>query len=214
MKKLLVLSVFVLSLFGCNAEHSDTIQNAQLIILLIVVGFAYYLYIQIESLKSDIKNLKRKVDTKNTKNDIVWKTTVENKMNQISKELKDIQAELTELKKRLNSKPPESDESENDEPEKEPDVIYFRFKNNTELQQQVSNEQDAEFKVFNIENNQASFEYCGSVKNPEYFRHVCSFDKNPFSIDSPNKVITTQPGIVKLENEKWIVTKKAKIKFI
>jgi hypothetical protein len=94
------------------------------------------------------------------------------------------------------------------------DVIFFRSKQGKTLQEEVNDESEAVFKVFNIKNNEANFKYCGGVKNPDYFGDECNFENRPYEINYTN-IKTTTPGVVKKDNNgNWEVTTPAKIKFL
>lgn len=95
------------------------------------------------------------------------------------------------------------------------DVRFFRSKQGKILLEEISNERDAVFKVFNIKGSEAKFVYCGEIQNPDWFGVIVEFVNNPQEIYSKTKIDTTSPGIVKMDsNNNWEVTTPAKIKFV
>jgi hypothetical protein len=96
-----------------------------------------------------------------------------------------------------------------------PDIRFFRSKKGKVLMEEVTNERDAAFKVFNIKNNEAKFVYCGDIQNPDWFGAIVEFVNNPQEISNKTKIDTTTPGIVKINsNNNWEVITPAKIKFV
>lgn len=92
------------------------------------------------------------------------------------------------------------------------DAIYFRSKQELKLLEEV-NKAEGVFKVFNIKNNEANFEYCGGVVNPDFFEKVCVFANNPHGIQVKS-IKTVVPGkVTKDDNGNWVIVGKAEIKF-
>jgi polyhydroxyalkanoate synthesis regulator phasin len=92
---------------------------------------------------------------------------------------------------------------------------FFKTKNGKILQEELSNSAESSFKVFNINNNEAKFEYCGGIVNSDFFDGVCQFQNNPAEVPNKTKIITTTPGVVKKDiNGNWIVETLATIKFV
>ena len=92
---------------------------------------------------------------------------------------------------------------------------FFRTKNGNILNEELNNSTDASFRVFNIRNNEADFEYCGGLVNPDYFDGVCIFENNPANIPEKTRINTVKHGIVKKDNNNnWVVDEPAIIKFI
>lgn len=93
-------------------------------------------------------------------------------------------------------------------------IKYFRTKQGKVLQEEVSNQSDASFKIYDINNNEAKFEYCGGVINPDFFTEICTFENNPADVPHKKEIRTTAYGTVKKDNNNWVIDKPAKIKFI
>jgi len=93
-------------------------------------------------------------------------------------------------------------------------IKYFRTKQGKVLQEEVSNQSDASFKIYDINNNEAKFEYCGGVVNPDFFTEICTFENNPADVPHKKEIRTTAYGTVKKDNNNWVIDKPAKIKFI
>lgn len=97
---------------------------------------------------------------------------------------------------------------------KNENVVFFKSKNGKILTEELQNSTEASFKLYNINDNEAEFSYCGGVVNQDFFTDVCSFANNPSDVPNKTKITTTTPGVVKKDsNNKWEVTEKAKIKF-
>lgn len=93
--------------------------------------------------------------------------------------------------------------------------LYFASKSERQLTDQLSNSNNASFKVYAVNVNDAKFEYIGSVRNENWFEGICTIENAANDNLSDKKQInTTQPGTVKKENNNWVVSKPAKIKFI
>lgn len=94
------------------------------------------------------------------------------------------------------------------------DDKFFKSKNGKILIEELYSSADSSFRVFNITGNDANFEYCGGVINPDFFTDVCSFVNNPSDVPNKTRITTTIPGTVKKDsNNKWEIIEKAKIKF-
>ena len=93
--------------------------------------------------------------------------------------------------------------------------IFFKTKNGKVLQEKLLRAQESAFKVYDINNYEAKFDYCGGVVNPDFFDGVCNFENNPAKIESIRNIETTTPGIVKKDNNgDWVVETSAIIKFV
>lgn len=93
--------------------------------------------------------------------------------------------------------------------------IFFKTKNGKVLQEKLLSAQESAFKVYDINYNEAKFDYCGGVVNPDFFDGVCNFENNPAKIESIRNIETTTPGIVKKDNnDDWVVETPAIIKFV
>lgn len=73
-------------------------------------------------------------------------------------------------------------------------IKYFRTKQGKVLQEEVSNQSDASFKIYDINNNEAKFEYCGGVVNPDFFTEICTFENNPADVPHKKEIRTTAYG--------------------
>jgi len=94
------------------------------------------------------------------------------------------------------------------------DEKFFKSKNGRILIEELHNSTDASFRVFNITDNDAKFEYCGGVINQDFFTDVCSFANNPSDVPYKTRITTTIPGTLKKDSKNnWEVVEKAKIKF-
>lgn len=93
--------------------------------------------------------------------------------------------------------------------------IFFKTKNGRALQEKLPSAQESAFKVYDLNNNEAKFDYCGGVVNPDFFGGVCNFENNPSKIESIKSIETTTPGRVKKDNNgDWVVETPAIIKFL
>jgi hypothetical protein len=94
-------------------------------------------------------------------------------------------------------------------------VEFFRSKQGKTLLEEVSDEREASFKVFDINHSEAKFEYCGGVVNIDFFNDICTFENNPAKVPNKTKIITAAPGTVREgSNSSWEVDTPAKIKFV
>ena len=92
-------------------------------------------------------------------------------------------------------------------------IKFFRSKQGKTLMEEADSK-SAIFKVFNITGNEAEFEYCGGVQNPDFFTEICSFENNPADVPNKTKIITSMQGVVRKDsNNNWEVITPAKIKF-
>lgn len=92
-------------------------------------------------------------------------------------------------------------------------ILYYRTKHGTILQEAV-NENEGVFKVFDIAENEAKFEYCGGAINPDFFIDICIFENNPQEIPDFTTIETTLPGKVEKDNNgNWEIITTARIKF-
>ena len=107
----------------------------------------------------------------------------------------------------LNEKSKESSKITNE------NILYFRSKSVKTLIDELNCDDGAAFKVSDIKESEANFEYCGNVVNADFFTGICSFDNNPDTIPYKTKITTIEKGIVRKENNKWEVTTPAKIRF-
>jgi hypothetical protein len=91
---------------------------------------------------------------------------------------------------------------------------FFRSKQGKFLTEEVFDSREAKFKVSHIRENEASFEYCGTVVNADFFTDVCGFENNPQDVPNKTRIETTVPGRVRKDvNNNWEVINPAKIKF-
>lgn len=125
----------------------------------------------------------------------------------LEEEIKKIDSELKQLDYQNKD---DFDKSESGiESEK---IIYCSLRGDKKLYESEKNYDS--FKVFDIDNNTAKFEYCGDPININYFDDVASFVNNPYDIPNVERIITIEPGIVeKDEKNEWVIKKRVKIKF-
>jgi hypothetical protein len=137
-------------------------------------------------------------------------------INLIDNKIAVLETQVKELQKRENNEGRRKNTEENvsDLQSKIDDVKYFKSKNGKMLIEELQNSSDASFKIFNVIENEAKFEYCGGVVNQDFFTDVCSFANNPSDVPNKTKITTMVPGVVKKDsNNIWEVTDKARIKF-
>jgi hypothetical protein len=92
---------------------------------------------------------------------------------------------------------------------------FFKTKNGKILQEELPNSFESSFRVFNINNNEAEFAYCGGIVNSDFFDGVCIFQNNPADVLNKSKIETAIPGMIKKDAKgNWIVEKPATIKFL
>lgn len=179
---------------------------------------------KVQSGEYDIKNLVKTVDSikKNTGN--IYTLKFQNIPQSIEKHEQDIVSLILKVKglqSQLNgdgeetkTKEPKTEEEVYDTQTKNENVLFFKSKNGKILTEELQNSNEASFKLYNINDNEAEFSYCGGVVNQDFFTDVCSFANNPSDVPNKTKITTTTPGVVKKDsNNKWEVTEKAKIKF-
>lgn len=136
---------------------------------------------------------------------------LENRLNELSEDVKKKNAEGA--KKNVNQ---QSSEQTSNLPLQSnyPVEKYFSSKSNKQLIDELQNSVNASFKVNKIKGNEAEFEYVGAVRNENWFEGVCTIENLANDNLSDKKYIrTTFPGKVAKENEFWVVTTPAKIKF-
>jgi hypothetical protein len=93
--------------------------------------------------------------------------------------------------------------------------VYFASKSEKQLTEQLPNSANASFKVYAANDNEAKFDYIGAVRNENWFEGICTIENAANDNLSDKKQINTiNPGKVKKENNNWIVTTPAKIKFV
>jgi len=95
------------------------------------------------------------------------------------------------------------------------EVKFFSGKFDKILEGELSNGSGANFKIFNIDQNQAEFEYCGSVKNENYFDSIAKITNDiSDNLSSKREIITVKPGVVVKEGGNWKVDQRVEIKFL
>jgi len=93
-------------------------------------------------------------------------------------------------------------------------ALYFESKSNNILIGKLPNSANAKFKVFDINGNDGKFIYIGPAINENWFETVCNITNLASEeLGRKTKIITTQAGIVRNENDNWVVIKRANIKF-
>ncbi len=127
-------------------------------------------------------------------------------------QLKEIENELSTLEGKDSNVKPVRDENKLESGE----VKFFGNKNNKTLEGELSNSSGASFKVFNINGNQAEYQYCGAIKNENWFESVAKITNSASdTLNDRKEIITIKPGIVIKNTEgKWEVKHPTEIKFI
>lgn len=141
----------------------------------------------------------------------------EDKLNALERKIGGMQEILTKIQKnpRVNEVNKNDSESNKEINIEKSEIKFFRSKNGKTLQEELFSDSNASFKVLNIKNNEANFEYCGGVVNLDFFDGVCSFENNPADVPNKTRINTVAQGTVKKDNNNnWVVDKPAKIKFI
>lgn len=116
--------------------------------------------------------------------------------------------ECIKLEQKDDSKPFENN---NVQEKSKPDVQFYRLPQNNIFTEEIVNQEVADFKIFNIKDDRANFEYCGNAVNSDLLKVVCTFENSP---NAGDKITTTEKGVVKQDsNNNWEVTIPAKIKF-
>jgi hypothetical protein len=164
-------------------------------------------------------NLKNQLETlENKMNGLQIKMNQDN-VNMFEDKLQKLDRQFGDLQEKVNNLSKSSDIDtknkvvENIKPENE-GIKYFRSKQGRFLLEEVVNESEGAFKVFDIKGNEARFEYCGGVVNSDFFTDICSFENNPADIPNKIKIKTIIAGVVKKDhNSNWEVYTPAKIKF-
>ncbi len=181
------------------------------IVLMVFAFFLYRLWKRCAKLKKTILEI-----LQNSSEGSI--TMYVNKLQQLERRLGELKSDVDKLKKQeVGAKPPQLDNEQPKSSEQKDnlEIKFFRSKQGKILLEEVSNEIDAAFKVFNIKENEAKFIYCGGIQNPDWFGEIVEFANNPQEIPNKIKIDTTTPGIVKKDsNNNWLVTIPAKIKFV
>lgn len=184
------------------------------LVAIVLIVFAYFLY-RLWKRCAKLKKTILEVLQNSSEGSI---TMYVDKLQQLERRLGELKSDVDKLKKQEvgtktaqldNEQPKSSQQQEN------LDVKFFRSKQEKILLEEVSNESDAAFEVFNIKENEAKFRYCGGIQNPDWFGEIVEFANNPLEIPNKIKIDTITPGIVKKDsNNNWVVTIPAKIKFV
>lgn len=92
------------------------------------------------------------------------------------------------------------------------DSQYFGSKNKKTLINETGKE-GAKFRVFNVNGNEADFEYCGGVTNLDFLESVCDIPSDAYNVQSKTNITTTDRGKVKKDSDgNWEVYTNVKIK--
>ncbi len=92
--------------------------------------------------------------------------------------------------------------------------LFFASKSEKQLTEPTVNSNNACFRAYNINGNDADFEYIGVVRNENWFEGICSIENAASDNLSDKKQIkTTQFGKLRKENNIWNVITPAKIKY-
>lgn len=94
------------------------------------------------------------------------------------------------------------------------DAFYFGSKSNKMLTDELPSSSNAKFKVYEINGNEAKFIYIGPTINENWIDTVCTISNSASdNLGNKTKIITTQHGIVRNDDGKWIVIKPATIRY-
>lgn len=95
------------------------------------------------------------------------------------------------------------------------DAIFLGGKTNKELTIETTDKNSAKFAVFNVNGNEAEYAYVGKAVNENWFEGVAQITNSVNdNLNNFNYVKNIETGKVKKENDKWVVSTMAKIKFI
>ncbi|MDR0559882.1 MAG: hypothetical protein LBG92_06900 [Prevotellaceae bacterium] len=89
--------------------------------------------------------------------------------------------------------------------------LYFASKYDKTLTGPLTSSLDANFRVYDVNENEGKFECIGQVGNPNWFERICEIDTT--NGIGNTQIITTQAGKVRKEGNNWVVITPAKIKF-
>jgi len=184
-----------------------------LIILLeaiLLCGFSYFLY----HLWKRYEKLEKKVDKNENADKSSDVKMFEDKLQQLDRRYGELEEKVRDIKIEPSNQNTTKTEERVIQETPISNVKFFRTKNEKTLQDELPSESGASFKIFNINNNEAKFEYCGDIVNTNFFAEICTFENNPADVPHKKEIKTTTPGTVKKDNNNWVVDKPAKIKFI
>jgi hypothetical protein len=141
-----------------------------------------------------------------------------NKLNKLERDLgqriSELEQEVKEIKLLLLPQPTKEDSKQ----EKQHFTTkYLKEKNGEFLSHETNNAEEGKFKLVNIQENKAHFEFSGQVSDfvsPDYFDKACEFTNNPKNLNPIKNIKTVEKGDVEFQSDgSWKVIKKAKIKF-
>lgn len=93
--------------------------------------------------------------------------------------------------------------------------FYYTSKSGKQLIGSQTNSLNASFKVYAVTGHEALFAYVGGARNENWFEGICVIDNAPNeNLDDKKQIVTITPGKVRSDNDNWIVTKPAIIKFV
>jgi len=160
---------------------------------------------QLQTFENKLNEFQKKLNENNVK-------MFEDKLQKMERQFGDLQEKVNKLSK-LSDAETKTEIVENLLPANE-DIKYFRSKQGNFFFEEVFNESEGKFKVFDINGNEGKFEYYGGVVNSDFFIDICSFENNPSEVPNKTKIRTIIPGVVKKDNNSnWEVFTPAKIKF-
>ncbi len=92
--------------------------------------------------------------------------------------------------------------------------LYFASKSEKQLTEPTTNSNNACFRAYAINGNDAKFEYIGVVRNENWFEGICSIENAASdNLSDKKQISTTQFGKLRKENDIWVVITPAKIKY-
>jgi cell division protein FtsB len=173
-------------------------------VAIVLIVFTYFLF-RIWNRCAKLKNTILQVRENSTGESI---TMYVDKLQQLERRLGELKSQVDKLQKQEFSEKishNDSEQPERSQSKENLDIRFFGSKQGTILLEEVSTENIAVFKVFNIKDNEAKFIYCGGIQNPDWFGEI----------PNKSKIDTITPGIVKKDSSNnWVVTIPAKIKFV
>lgn len=111
--------------------------------------------------------------------------------------------------------PEDKNQQQNQEQPRINNVKYLKTAPGGVFNNVFDNPSGCYFKLFNINGNNARFEFCGNIDEAIANRNAI-FDETSEPFDPPkvaNRILTIDPGCVVLQDSKWKITTRAKIKF-
>jgi len=226
---LLIFSIVFLCSTLCIAQittsKTDSVETFALAIfitlfgIVIIAALLFYFFAPgyIKRLTAKSKRLEQKFVVKSEfllENSGAKVSMFEDKLQSLERKFGDLQEKFNKILKVIDSENKTSNTGY-EKGSSSSNEKFFKTKNGKILQEELPNIDGSSFKVFNINNNEAKFEYCGGIVNSDFFDGVCLFQNNPADVPNKTNIVTTTPGVVKKDNDGiWIVETVATIKFV